>query len=132
MQAFAYTHLVPAERFLLTQRWKYGGGEKFSWAFRENVLCMKAGSDQAFPFRVRRPPADAEWKLSLTNPPAWLTTVESGRDRLVLRAAPGSAGKSANLLFKMDYSYNQKDKKGTIKRRTSEIFLPALTVEVTP
>ncbi len=132
MQAFAYTHLVPAERLLLTQRWKYAGGEKFSWAFPETVRKIRAGSELSFPVRVVRFPADAAMRLFLSNPPAWLTVSKAEKDSLTLRAAPGSAGKAANLLFKIEYSYNQKDKKGTVRRRKSEIVLPALTLEVTP
>ena len=71
-------------------------------------------------------------RLFLSNPPAWLTVSKAEKDSLTLRAAPGSAGKAANLLFKIEYSYNQKDKKGTVRRRKSEIILPALTLEVTP
>lgn len=132
MQAFAYTHLVPAERMLLTQRWKYSGGEKFSWAFKETIRHMKPGVPMEFPLKVTGFPKDAAMELSVTNPPEWLTVAKTENSKLTLLPSPQSAGKATNLLFKVNYSYNWKDKKGTVKRGKSEIFLPVLTVEVAP
>ncbi len=132
MQAFAYTHIVPAERMMLTQRWKYGNGEKFSWAFKETTRRMKAGVPMEFPLKVAKLHKDASMELNIANLPEWLTVAKKEKSKLTLLPKKDSAGKAANLLFKVNYSYNYKDKKGAVKRRKSEIVLPALTVEVVP
>ena len=132
MQAFAYTHLVPAERMLLTQRWKYSGGEKFAWAFKETTRRIKPGGSLEFSLRKFQLPEKAEAVLSIAALPGWLKVAGTGKGSLTLLADPQSAGKAANLLFKVHYSYDRKDKKGTVKRERAEIFLPALTVEAVP
>lgn len=132
MQAFAYTHLVPTERMFLTQRWKYSGGEKFAWTFKETTRRIKPGGSLEFSLRKFRLPENAKAELCVTSLPAWLKAAGTGEGGLTLLADPQSAGKAANLLFKVNYSYDRKDKKGTVKRERAEIFLPALTVESVP
>lgn len=88
MQAFAYTHIVPAERMLATKRWKYGGAEKFTWASKNPVAKFalpkgKAASGDARallkltlnvnPWRF---PADAEASLEIVDPPEWIKVMQ--------------------------------------------------------
>ena len=87
MQAFAYTHIVPAERMLATKRWKYGGAEKFTWASKNPVAKFVpppagkvSGEARALlkltlnvnPWRF---PADAEASLEIVDPPDWIKVV---------------------------------------------------------
>ena len=90
MQAFAYTHIVPAERMLVTKRWKYGGAEKFSWASKNPAATFalpkgKSASGDARPevkltlnVNPWRFPADAEASLEIIDPPDWIKVVPTG------------------------------------------------------
>ena len=87
MQAFAYTHIVPAERMLAVKRRKDGGAEKFSWASKRPVAEFVlpegegASSDVCPELKLTlnvdpwRFPADAEASLEIVDPPDWIKVV---------------------------------------------------------
>lgn len=151
MQAFAYTHIVPARRMLFTKRWKYSGAEKFSWASKHPVAKLAPEAKLAVNVNPRNFPEDAEAELEIIDPPDWVKVVPNDASRarpgqiispkqgekvkpyrlaLTLARKPEGKGKAVNQLFKVVYKYNSKpDKEGKIRRVTSEIILPAVRLE---
>ena len=151
MQAFAYTHIVPARRMLFTKRWKYSGAEKFSWASKHPVAKLAPEAKLAVNVNPRNFPEDAEAELEIIDPPDWVKVVPNDASRarpgqiispkqgekvkpyrlaLTLARKPEGKGKAVNQLFKVVYRYNSKpDKEGKIRRVTSEIILPAVRLE---
>ncbi len=133
MQAFAYTHLVPAQKMYLMKRWKYAGAEKFSWSSKESAFRLNPSVKLSV--AVQGLPPGAEADLVPVDPPEWLKTgkTEKTADRITLeiRADAGAGGKkSVNQLFKVVYKYDGRpDKEGKVRRYTSDIILPAVRLE---
>ena len=151
MQAFAYTHIAPAQRLLLTSRWKTPGFSKFNWSKKPETIKLDKDVTVVMNINTRNHPKDAQVELVMVDPPAWLKT-RPGKQHI---AAPGSVksvtgkakmvphqlkltlyaekegkGKVVNQVFKVQWQYNSKpDKNGKIRRIKQESVLPILRIE---
>ncbi len=140
MQAFAYTHIAPAQQLWLTRSWTAGNGY-FAWFNNSKSLNLNgAPRSVVVTINPKRFPADGDATLELVDPPSWLsvtdashatyTSATSPKDspkqlRLTIQAGKGAA--PHNQLFKVVYKYNSKpDKTGKIHRRTATTYLPVL------
>lgn len=129
MQAFAYTHLVPAEKLLAMQNWGTGNASRFCpvdpFKVPKTVLGGKVTIDL-----WRKPAADAEVEYALADPPPGVSiigkTEKDGMVRLTILAAENTAPGKFNLLPRITYKF--KNPKG--KTVTERFLLPAVRMEV--
>ena len=129
MQAFAYTHLVLAERMLAMQNWGANGASRFYLVDAFKVLRVPQGGKTALEL-WRRPEKDSEAEYALVDPPPGIALADKsesgGMVRLLVHAAGNAAAGKFNLILRITYKYN--DKKG--KRVTERFLLPAIRMEV--
>ncbi|MCI5778885.1 MAG: hypothetical protein MR051_03570 [Lentisphaeria bacterium] len=152
MQAFAYTHIVPARQMLFSRERRGPGRERFSWAEPRDKVTLDRELTLTANMNLRNLPADAEAELVMVDPPKWLHTVPERTKRAVsgqvksvpenrkkpayfplrigLRAAPEGRGQAVNQLFKVVWKYNSRpDKDGKVRRIVQESILPAVRIE---
>ena len=129
MQAFAYTHLVPAERLLAIQSWNAAGVRQIQFVDPNGVLTLVPGG-KAELLLWRRETADTELSFSLVDPPAGVTLADTretpGMSTLVLQASADAAPVKTNLLVRVNYRYT--NDKG--KKNMERFLLPAVRMEV--
>ena len=129
MQAFAYTHLVPAERLLAMQNWGTGNASRFYQVDPFAVLRTVPGGKVDLDL-WRIPAADAEVEYALADPPPGISiagkTEKDGMVRLTIQAAENTAPGKFNLLVRI--TYKSKNQKG--KRISERFLLPAIRMEV--
>ena len=129
MQAFAYTHLVPAERLLAMQNWGSGNSPRFYWVDPFKVPKTVPGGKVALDF-WQYPAAGAEVEYTLFDPPPGVSIAEKtekdGLVRLTIQAAENAAPGKFNLLLRVTYKY--KNPKG--KKVSERFLLPAIRMEV--
>jgi hypothetical protein len=130
MQAFAYTHLVPAESFLAMQTWGSGHASRFSYVDPFRVLAAPRGGTDRLDLWMK-PAEGIEIEYSLLDPPAGITIAEAvgerGMVRLTIRASESAAPGKYNLIPRISCKF--KDKRG--KRAVERFLLPAVRMEVT-
>ncbi|MBO5681431.1 MAG: hypothetical protein J6T08_06920, partial [Lentisphaeria bacterium] len=151
MQAFAYTHITPAQNLLLSALWKNPGLSKFNWQDKPGTVKLDKDVTLTVNINTRNHPKDARAELMLIDPPSWLKVrpgkshiAEPGKVKSVtgkakmvphplkitLHAEKEGKGKAVNQLFKVCWQYNSKpDKNGKIRRITQEVILPARRIE---
>ncbi|MBQ8755182.1 MAG: hypothetical protein IJZ19_09135 [Lentisphaeria bacterium] len=151
MQAFAYTHIAPAQTLFLTALWKNPGLSKFNWQGKPGTVKLDKDVTLTVNINTRNHPKDARAELMLIDPPSWLKVrpgkahiAEPGKVKSVtgkakmvphplkitLYAEKEGKGKAVNQLFKVRWQYNSKpDKNGKIRRITQEVILPARRIE---
>ena len=129
MQAFAYTHLVPAERVLAMQTWGAENASRFCFVDPFRVLKTSPGGKTELEL-WRRPIKDAEVEYALADPPPGITlagTAEAdGMVKLNIQAAENTAPGKFNLLVRVTCRF--KNKKG--KKVVEKFLLPAIRMEV--
>ena len=129
MQAFAYTHLVPAEQLLAMQIW----GAENAWRFYMfdpfQVLRTVPGGKTVLEL-WRRTIKDSEVEYALVDPPPGITiagaTEVDGMVKLNIQAAENTAPGKFNLLVRVTCRF--KNKKG--KKVVEKFLLPAVRMEV--
>ena len=129
MQAFAYTHLVPAERLLAMQSWNTKGGSCFHPIDPYRTIDLVPGGKTRLElWRKSHPGEEAEF--SLADPPPGITLAgteeKDGMVVLTLHAAENAAPGTFNLLVRITYRYNNKEGKRVAER----FLLPAIRTEV--
>ena len=151
MQAFAYTHIVPARQLLLTGVRTVPGRERFAWADSMERVSLERDATVTAQVNLRGVPADAEAELVMVDPPPWLKarpgsahriakgTIKPAQGKgapvyqplsLTLYAAPEGKGKAVNQLFKIIWKYNGRPgKDGKARRFEHQSFLPTVRVE---
>ena len=152
MQAFAYTHIVPARQMLFSRERRGPGRERFSWAEPRDKVTLDRETTLTVNMNLRSLPADAEADLVMVDPPKWLNVVPERTKRAAagqvkpapenrkkpayyplrigLRAAPEGKGMAVNQLFKVVWKYNSRpDKDGKVRRIVQESVLPTVRVE---
>ena len=129
MQAFAYTHLVPAERLLAMQTWGSGNASRFYFVDPLKVLKTVPGGKVVLDL-WHRPAADTEEEYALVDPPPGISIVgKTEADkmvRLTIQAAENIAPVKFNLLLRISCKF----KKPKGKRVTERFLLPAIRMEV--
>lgn len=129
MQAFAYTHLVPAERLLATQNWGAGGASRFYMVDPFKVLKVAPGGKTTLDLWYR-PTTDTEAEYALVDPPPGVAIVgrteADGMVHLTVQAAENTAPGKFNLILRISYKF--KNQKG--KRVVDKFLLPAIRMEV--
>ena len=147
-QAFAYTHINPARFFPVRTLRK---GSVPEWNLKTFRLTVK---NAPLTLKIKTPnfylPPDVTVSLIPENLPEWLTVVPDGKNRIVtklvklpknrrkieipplqisLQAQAGSKGKSANVIFKLQWFTRSKpDKNGKVRSYRQELLLPALLI----
>ena len=128
MQAFAYTHLVPAQEFLAAQTWGVAHPRHFQMVFPGEVLSVLPGSKTTLRL-WRRVVPDTEASYSLVDAPKGITLAGSSeKDGMVLldiQAAEDAPAGPVNLIVTVNYKHTNKN-----KRVTDRIMLPALRLQV--
>ena len=129
MQAFAYTHLVPAERFLGARAWGPPHGRNVRFADPDRIVRIAPGGTARLRLRQRLPQG-SEAHFILVNPPAGVTLSGSKSEAesatLTLRAEADAPEGPANTALRVEYFYT--NKKG--KRQKVSYLLPAFRIEV--
>ena len=129
MQAFAYTHLVPAERLLAMQNWGPGNAPVLYPVDQYQRLRIAPRGKTTLELWCK-PQKDAETEYALVDPPPGITLANAsesgGLVRLTLHAAENTAPGKFNLILRISYKYT--NKKG--KRVTERFLLPAIRMEV--
>lgn len=131
MQAFAYTHLVPAETFVSVRQWgPPETGRKCYFVFPDRTLRLPPGGCAKLQLWQPGPP-DRKLEFSLVDPPAGITLGEKTTDgsmvTFTLQAAKDAPTGAFNTVLRVRYGYT--DKKG--KRQKASYLLPAFRLEVT-
>jgi len=131
MQAFAYTHLVPAREFLAVQTWGPAHPRHFRPVFPDETLSLTPGGRTAL--RIwRRSAPDTLAEYSLLDPPKGITIAETsesgGMVTLTLQAAEDAPVGAANIIVRVNYKYN--NPKNQNKRATDRLTLPAVRLRV--
>lgn len=129
MQAFAYTHLVPAERLLAMRTWGVETASHFRMVDPFAVLKVAPGGRTALEL-WHRPVEGGEVEYALADPPAGITlagkTEEDGLVKLSIQAAENAAPGKFNLLVRITCKF--KNRKG--KKVAERFLLPAIRMEV--
>lgn len=129
MQAFAYTHLVPAERLLAMQNWGAGSASRFYLVDPFQVLRVFSGGKTTLEL-WRRPAKESEAEYALVDPPAGISIAEKteadGMVKLTIQATESAAPGKFNLIVRVTCKY--KNRKG--KRGVDRFLLPAIRMEV--
>ena len=129
MQAFAYTHLVPAERLLAMQTWGVESASRLYMVDPFRVLKVTPGGRTTLEL-WRRPMKDGEMEYALADPPAGITLAgkseADGMVHLNIQAAENAAPGKFNLIVRVTSRF--KNKKG--KKVVERFLLPAIRMEV--
>ena len=129
MQAFAYTHLVPAERLLAMQTWGSAHASRFSMVDPFKVLKTVPGGQTTLELWCR-PAKDVEVDYALVDPPPGIAIAGKaevdGMVHLNIQTAENTAPGKYNLIVRVSCSYT--NEKG--KKNTERFVLPAVRMEV--
>ena len=141
-QAFAYTHLVLSEEWLLSKTWgPYGSHYIFLADRKQKKVVIPAGKTAELKLRRRKLPDKTAFQFALKNPPKGITlekTIVKESDRgeaeitLVFKAGKEVTPRRFNQLVNAVFSYQTKpNKEGKVFQRKSEFVLPAMLFEIT-
>ena len=141
-QAFAYTHVIPSEEWLLSKTWPPTGFFNVAYENRNltNVKIARGKTAKIVLIRAKLPPK-SDISCLLNNPPKGLTlektdikNLEKGKARITLtvRAAETMKPQRFNLPVTAVFSYvTAPNKEGKTFQRRSEFTLPVLLFEIT-
>ena len=148
-QAFAYTHINPAQNFL-TRVVRRGIG--FNWQQKKpQIVLNNKPVTLTANLTAGGLPVNVEVSLQPVDLPEWIKLVPNKKSRqktkliklkkkrtrlelpplqITLQAAGKSVGKEANVLFKATWTVVSKpDKNGKVRRYHNEVLLPALHIK---
>ena len=147
MQAFAYTHINPAQKFLCRVMWR---NSVFRWdKLKSHTLRLSNRPVTLTAKLVNYVPAGVELKIQPVDLPDWLKVVSNpgAKTKLVkinkkrprlevpplkitLQTVGNAAGKKANVIFKVTWKTQSKpDKNGKVRTYAQQSILPALYIE---
>lgn len=136
MQAFAYTHYVPAERIMMFRIWIHGNGDRFKFPpkFNFRVPLKRGGSFKVnvnyAPFKSHFKPA-AEFTLPEAPEGVTLKTVKKGNTyQLIFTAAKNAPAVTANKAVRVKYTFDYKHRDGSIRKSVSNFHMPVLRISV--
>ena len=130
MQAFAYTHLVPAEELLAVYAWNPPESGGFRYVDPRLAPRLVPGGTAEIRLWTAKLPPEAKVSFSLLEPPAGVSVAGAhagdGVTTLTLRAEPGAPEAVRNTAVGVEYSY--KTKNG--RRQKVSFVLPTFRMEV--
>lgn len=141
-QAFAYTHVIPSEEWLLSKTWAPTGFFNIAYENRKltNVKIVRGKTVKIVLIRAKLPPK-SDLVCQLNNPPEGLTlektdikNLEKGKAQVTLtvRAAETMKPQRFNLPVTAVFNYvTPPNKEGKTFQRRSEFTLPVLLFEIT-
>ena len=134
MQAFAYTHYVPAGRLLLLRCWLHGNADRFKVdpKFTHRISLKRGGSAG---YAVNYLPSKAHMgpkiTFSLDVKGVTLKPVRKGDTfRLVFTAAKDAPVCTVNTAVKVNYVYNYRERNGNVRTANNTFFLPPIRLTV--
>ena len=140
-QAFAYTHLVPSEEWLLSKTWGPYGSQFIALAdSRQSRIRIKAGKTALLKLKQRKLPEHSSLEFQLKNAPPGLSLdrIEIGKTAkgwteisLPIQADEKMKSTRINLPVTVLFSYQTKpNKDGKVFKRKSEFILPVLLFDI--
>ena len=137
MQAFAYTHYVPAKHLVIVRNWAHTFGSHFSFprTFGHRIT-LKRGGSASCTVECRVPPAhlkpEAVFALSDAPKGVTLKTVRKGKTyRLIFTAAADAPLCAVNAAVKVTYTYRYRERGGEVKQsRPATFSLPVIRLTV--
>ena len=137
MQAFAYTHYVPAQRLIIVRNWAHTLGSCFSFPKSFNCrITLKRGGSASCTVNCLLPPSHLKPEVSFTLPDApkgvTLKAVRKGRTyKLLFTAAADAPVCAVNAAVKATYTYHYRERGGAMKQsRPASLSLPAMRLTV--
>ena len=137
MQAFAYTHIIPAEELLLFHGGGIAGENRIHWFDRPPFrIRMRRGTTDKLQLVCLPEPGEGETlEFSLLDNPAGLSLGKAeyanGIFTIPFAASEKCAPGASNQVVTVRFSYNTKpDKQGKTKRITATLPLPSFRLEV--
>ena len=141
-QAFAYTHLILSDEWLLSKNWgPYGSYYLMLADPKQKKLVLRAGATAELKLRRRKLPAKTSFQFALRNAPKGITLEKTEVKEqkngladitLTFKAAEKTAPQRFNQLIHAVFSYETRpNKEGKVFQRKSEFVLPALLFEIT-
>ena len=134
MQAFAYTHYIPAQRLLFLRCWLHGNADRFKIdpKFTHRITLKRGGSAE---YSVNYLPAKAHMEpritFSLDVKGITLKAVrKSNTFRLVFTAAKDAPVCAMNTAVKVNYVYKYRERNGTVRTANSTFLLPPIRLTV--
>lgn len=144
MQAFAYTHLVPAEQLYATTRWASHRTDLFSWSYALPGFELVSEKDEVVVLvRVKKWNPGASAQVEMVDPPAWLSLAEPEKTMIrevnsekdiafipvKIKRGKDSNGKCVNQLFRVRYQFPYKNREGQERTSKQVIDLPVLRIQ---
>ena len=137
MQAFAYTHYVPARRLVIARNWAhtFGGLFRFPKTFSHRITLKRGGSASCTVER-QLPPSHLkpEASFALADAPKGVTlkALPKGKTyKLVFNAAADAPPCAVNAAVKVTYTYHYRERDGAMKQsRPATFSLPVLRLTV--
>jgi len=134
MQAFAYTHYIPARKLLFLRCWLHGNADRFKAdpKFAHRITLKRGGSAE---YSVNYLPAKAHMEpritFSLDVKGVTLKTVRKGDTfRLVFTAARDVPVCAVNAAVKVNYVYKYRERNGNVRTANNTFFLPPIRLTV--
>ena len=137
MQAFAYTHYVPAKRLIIARNWAhtFGGYFRFPKTFTHRIT-LKRGGSASCTVDCQLPPSHLkpETNFALPDAPKGVTlkAVPKGKTYKLIFTAAGDAPVCAvNTAVKVTYTYRYRERNGAVKQsRPATFSLPVMRLTV--
>ena len=134
MQAFAYTHYIPARRLLFLRCWLHGNADRFKVdpKFAHRLTLKRGGSaEYAVNYLPVKPHMEPRITFSLDVKGVTLKTVRKGDTfRLVFTAAKDAPVCAMNTAVKVNYVYKYRERNGNIRTANNTFFLPPIRLTV--
>ena len=134
MQAFAYTHYIPAQRLMFLRCWIHGNADLFTVDPKfDHRIALKRGGSAEYSVNYRPAKAHLEPKItfSLDVKGVALKVVRKGNTfRLIFTAAKDAPACAMNTAVKVSYVYKTRERNGTLRTANSTFFLPPIRLTV--
>ena len=134
MQAFAYTHYIPAQRLMFLRCWIHGNADLFTVdpKFDHRIALKRGGSaEHSVNYRPAKAHLEPKITFSLDVKGVALKVVRKGNTfRLIFTAAKDAPACAMNTAVKVSYVYKTRERNGTLRTANSTFFLPPIRLTV--
>ena len=134
MQAFAYTHYIPAKRLLFLRCWLHGNADRFKAdpKFAHRITLKRGGSAAcSVNYLSTKNHMEPEITFSLDVKGVTLKALRKGDTfRLVFTAAKDAPVCAVNTAVKVNYRYKSRERNGTVRNANVSFFLPPIRLTV--
>ena len=137
MQAFAYTHYVPAEHLVIARNWDHAFGGYFAFPGNfDHRITLKRGKSGSCTVIRQFPPSHLKPEATFTLPDAprgvTLKAVPKGKTyKLIFTAAADAAVCAVNTAVSVTYTYRYRERDGAVKQsRPATFSLPVMRLTV--